>query len=85
MVHYCGMIVSTIRRALVLMNSACGDGNDVTVDNAQANGAHGVHMARVRLKGDPSTYRLILAPADAPISIHGRPIGEHFALPLGEG
>jgi hypothetical protein len=56
----------------------------VTIDNQQQNGAHGIHQARVRLSGDPTTYRLILAPADAPIKINGHPIGEHFAEPIGD-
>lgn len=56
----------------------------IKVDNHQGNGAYGVHQARVTLPDDPTTYRLIIAPADAPITINGRPIGEHFALPLGD-
>lgn len=56
----------------------------VTIDGHQGNGSYGVHQARVQLSGDPTTYRLILAPADAPIMINGRPIGEHFAKPLGD-
>lgn len=56
----------------------------IRVDNHQSNGTFGVHQARVTLQGDPTTYRLIIAPADAPIMINGRPIGEHFAQPLGD-
>lgn len=56
----------------------------ITIGGQQANGAHGIHQARVTLAGDPTTYRLIIAPADAPIMVNGRPIGEHFALPLGD-
>lgn len=56
----------------------------ITVDGHQGNGLYGVHQARVTMEGDPTAYRLIIAPADAPITISGRPIGEHFALPLGD-
>jgi len=59
-------------------------GEPFTMDGHQCNGLHGVHQARVTAPGDPTTYRLIIAPADAPIEINGRPIGEHFALPLGD-
>jgi hypothetical protein len=62
----------------------CHPGDQVTVSNHQANGAHGIHQARVTLSGDPTTYRLIIAPADAPITVNGHPIGEHFAQPLGD-
>jgi hypothetical protein len=86
MTHYAGFILSSIRAAL--RNRCMADraeADAITVDNSQTNGSYGVHQARVRLRGDPNTYRLILAPADAPITINGRPIGEHFAMPLGEG
>lgn len=58
----------------------------ITIDNHQSNGAQGVHQARVRLAGDTTTYRLILAPADAEIFINGdkRPVAEAFAQPLGD-
>lgn len=83
MTHYTAYILATIRSAL-----KSGDNvslaDRVTLDNHQQNGAYGVHQQRVRLAGDPLTYRLILAPADAPIEINGWPIGDHFALPLGD-
>lgn len=56
----------------------------IAVDGHQGNGLYGIHQARVTMQGDPTTYRLIIAPADAPITINGRPIGEHFAQPLGD-
>ena len=55
----------------------------ICLENHQANGCYGVHQVRVRVKGDPTTYRLILAPEDAPIEVNGRPISAHFAEPLG--
>lgn len=78
---YSGFIVSKIRdwaRKEPLSTDR------ITVDNHQCNGSYGVHQARVQLAGDPTTYRLIIAPSDAPITINGRPIGEHFAQPLGD-
>jgi hypothetical protein len=58
----------------------------IVIDNHQTNGAHCVHQARVRLAGDPTVYRMILAPADAPIFINDdkRPVADAFALPLGD-
>jgi len=56
----------------------------VTVSGHQGNGLYGIHQARVTLAGDPTTYRLIIAPADAPIAINGLPISDHFAQPLGD-
>lgn len=83
MTHYTGYILAAIRSALRSGDNAV-IADRVTVSNSQTNGAYGVYQATVRLAGDPTTYRLILAPADAPITINGRPIGEHFALPLGD-
>lgn len=60
------------------------DDDKITVDNHQAEGVFGVHQARIQLKGDPTTYRMIVAPANAPISINGRPADEVFAAPLGD-
>jgi hypothetical protein len=56
----------------------------IMIDNHQANGTHGVHQARARLSGDPTVYRIIVAPADAPISIAGRDAADYFAQPLGD-
>lgn len=58
----------------------------ITIDNHQGNGVYGVHQARVRLKGDPTVYRLIIAPANAPIFINDdkRPVADAFAQPLGD-
>lgn len=69
--HFTGLVLATIRLAC--------RASDVTVNYGQQNGSYGVHQALVKLDGDPTDYRLILAPADAPIAINGRPIDEHFA------
>lgn len=84
MTHFAGMILSMMRAAMRRENALNAEVDRVSIDNHQQNGAHGVHQATVRLGNDPTTYRLILAPADAPITINGRPIGEHFTLPLGD-
>lgn len=56
----------------------------IMIDNHQANGAHGVHQARAKLSGDPTVYRIIVAPADAPITIGGRAVADYFPQPLGD-
>lgn len=58
----------------------------ITIDNHQTNGAYCVHQARARIAGDPTVYRIIIAPANAPIFINDdkRPVAEAFALPLGD-
>lgn len=82
MTHFTGMILSAIRKAVHAAPGYPTDDDVIAIDNSQQNGSFGVHQARVHLANDPTTYRLILAPADAPITINGRPIGEHFSLPL---
>lgn len=77
--HYTGTILQRIRRALQQVASA-----DVALDQEQQNAMDGVHQARVRLADDPTVYRLILAPADAPITLYGRLIGDCFAEPIGD-
>lgn len=57
-------------------------GSDVTIDQRQCNSMDGVWQARVRLTGDDRTYRLLLAPEEAPITLYGRPIDAAFSLPL---
>lgn len=84
MTHHTGFILSRIRNAMNYTLRFDGD-NAVSIDNLQQNAAHGIHQARVRLAGDPTTYRLILAPADAPISFDGREASTYFARPLGDG
>ena len=84
MTHYTGMILSMLRTAMNRENERNSDADKITIERRQQNGAYGIHQATVRLRGDANTYRLILAPADAPIEINGRPIGEHFSLPLGD-
>lgn len=80
--HFTGFIVSRIRRAVAASN-ADHSGEEVTLDNVQQNGMWGVYQARVRLAGDATVYRLLLAPANAPIRVQGRDIEDYFAQPLG--
>jgi hypothetical protein len=73
-VVYPGFIASLISRALPMQAEAA-------VDQHQANGMWGVHQLRVRLQGDPTTYRVLICPDNAPIHV-GRdsttPIDKHF-------
>jgi len=73
-----------IARIAELARKEPASADRITVAGHQSNGLYGVHQARVTMAGDPTTYRLIIAPADAPITINGQPIGDHFALPLGD-
>lgn len=85
---YPGFIMARLARWAAKHAERMADEPDayvITIDNHQGNGRHCVHQARVRLSRDPTTYRMIIAPADAPIELYGRPIGEAFAQPLGEG
>lgn len=82
-----GFIIARLTRWAKLQrerNSCHPETDWMEIDGHQSNGSYGVHQARVTLRSDPTVYRLIVAPADAPITINGRPIGEHFAKPLGD-
>jgi hypothetical protein len=80
--HFAGLIITQIRNA-VKAAAAHTDGADViTVDQLQQNAVWGVQMGRVRLAGDPRTYRLILAPAEAPVMIGNVPADQYFNEPL---
>ena len=84
-----GMIIHRIRTALKAQGESCGKSDcgcngEITIEGHQLNGMDGVHQARVRLSNDPTIYRLILAPADAPLELYGRPIGHAFSKPLGD-
>jgi hypothetical protein len=70
-VVYPGFIASLISRALPMQAEAA-------VDQHQANGCYGVHQLRAKLAGDPTTYRIIIAPADAPIFVGKTPADSHF-------
>jgi hypothetical protein len=58
------------------------DAIGIEADQLQSNGLYCVHQMRVRLPGDPQRYRVIIAPADAPITIGGVPADQHFSEPL---
>ena len=81
---YPGHIIAAIRRWAELYKEEGGEELAITLAGHQSNGLYGIHQARMTMQGDPATYRLIIAPADAPITINGRPSGEHFAQPLGD-
>lgn len=79
--HYTGLILHHIKRAV----AAHEIGEEITLDNSQRNGMHGIYQCCVRLQGDDTVYRLLLMPANAPVEAYGRPIGDAFAEPLGNG
>ncbi|HEX3884777.1 MAG TPA: hypothetical protein VHW66_19140 [Stellaceae bacterium] len=54
-----------------------------TADEHQSNGAWGIHQLRLRLPFDDQDYRVIIAPANAPITVGGIPVDQHFSYPLG--
>lgn len=81
---YPGYIASLIRRALN-HTAPLPHADDARADLMQANGLYGVHQLRVRLAGDDTVYRIIVAPANAPIAIGGVPADQHFSLPLHDG
>jgi exoribonuclease R len=68
--HYTGMIAGLIKRAWPAQWG--------TIDQHQQNAMYGVHQMRVRLPDDPVVYRMILAPADAPIFVGKIPADSHF-------
>lgn len=86
MLIYTGFFIDAFRRWSTnrAVDENATDDHKITVSNHQANGVTGIHQAKVTLQGDPTVYRMLIAPANAPITINGRPIGDHFAEPLGD-
>lgn len=72
--HYCGLLVEALRQGLTLAGEAC------RADQHQANSTFGVHQLRLTYEG--RTYRLLLAPAEAPLVIDQVPADDHFLEPL---
>lgn len=56
--------------------------NHLTIGDHQCNGIHCIHQSSVRLQNDETVYRMIIAPANAPLEYRGRPLDEAFAKPL---
>lgn len=69
-----GLIAHAVKRLL--------NAGGLPVDQGQHNGLYGVCQLRARLKGDPTAYRIIIAPADAPIRIGDVDVDSHFNEPL---
>lgn len=76
--HFTGYILHRLRAKM-------GSDREITIEPVVENAMHGLHQARVRLSDDPTVYRLILAPADAPLTYRGELIDNAFAEPLGTG
>lgn len=70
-----GLVAAEITRAL--RRETCA-----RVDQHQGNGLWCVHQLRVRLPDDPTVYRVIVAPADAPLAVGSQPIDQHFLSPI---
>jgi hypothetical protein len=79
--HFAGLIITHIRSAMKAATAAYAP-DMITIDQLQQNSMWGVQMARVRLSDDPRTYRLILAPAEAPVMIGNVPADQYFNEPL---
>lgn len=73
---FCNLIAQAIRVTLDLPGAV--------IDQHQANGLWCIHQLRVRLPGDPQLYRVIIAPAEAPIFIGKTPADEHFSDPIAQ-
>lgn len=71
---YSGFLAGQLRRLLVQ--------GGVTVDQFQSNGLYACHQLRVTLPEGMGTYRVLVAPADAPVSIGDVSAEEHFMEPL---
>lgn len=71
---FTGLVSHTLRKAL--------SGTDLTVDQPQSNGMWAVHQFRLQRPGDPMAYRVIIAPANAPVFIGEVSADLHFAEPL---
>lgn len=77
MTHYTSSIMADIRRAVNADRT-----NDITIVAGPSNGTDGAiqALATVPAMGAGETrYRVIVAPVDAPISIGGVPVQQHFA------
>lgn len=74
---YTGLVATQIRRSL-LEGNLIPDANGLQVDQHQQNGAWAVHQLRVTLPDGMGTYRVIVAPADAPVFIGKVHADHHF-------
>lgn len=78
---YTDLVAAQIRRSLCEGEKIpAADG--MNVDQLQANGCYGVKQLRVTLPGDMGVYRVIIAPADAPVFIGKTHADRHFLEPL---
>jgi hypothetical protein len=70
-------------------NSAFRSATGARADQHQANYTWGIHQFRVRIKDDPTIYRVIVAPEDAPLFVgsatEGLSIDKHFLESMLDG
>lgn len=74
---FSGAIASSIKD---LINGVAGA--TASVDQHQSNGLYALHQLRVKLEGDDTVYRVIVAPANAPIHVGTLPVDKHFMEPV---
>lgn len=77
---YAGFLTGQIRRALLENQPAVQGG--LVVDQFQSNGLYACHQLRVTLPDGMGTYRVLVAPADAPLKVGDVAAEEHFMEPL---
>lgn len=78
---YTDLVAAQIRRSLCEGEKIpAADG--MNVDQLQANGCYGVKQLRVTLPDGMGVYRVIIAPADAPVFIGKVHADRHFLEPL---
>lgn len=82
-IHYAGLILNMIRGAIRDRNIRQA-GNEIRIDQPQENHIYGIQQVRIRLEGDPQIYRMIIAPADAPIRVGPVSIDQHFLEPIAQ-
>jgi hypothetical protein len=81
--HFAGMIAGSIKR--LINGGVAQDGFEGAIaDEHQQNALWGIHQLLVRLPDDPTLYRVLIAPADAPIKIASGTADQHFAYPIGK-
>lgn len=78
---FTSLLAAEIRRSL-LEDKKTVDANGLQVDQHQSNGMWAVHQLRVVLPEGMGTYRVIIAPANAPVFIGKVSADEHFSEPL---
>jgi hypothetical protein len=81
--HFSGIIANSIKR--LVNGHAPQDGfAGAVASEHQQNALWGIHQLLVRVPNDPTLYRVLIAPADAPIKIASGTADQHFSYPIGK-